>query len=54
MAKFGGFPLEFKSLGYGKLKKWNEAHGFKCPEADFDKEAKKIGLEPPKKKAPKE
>ena len=51
MAKFGGFPKEFNSLGYGKLKKWFEKHiKPNCPDADFNKEAKLIGVEAPKKK----
>jgi hypothetical protein len=51
MAKFGGFPIEFKTMGYGKLKKWFEKNiKSKCPDLDFDKEAEKIGVKPPKKK----
>lgn len=54
MAKFGGFPKEFKSFGYGNLKKWFTKHVEpKCPDADFENEAKKIGVLPPKKKATK-
>jgi len=55
MASFGGFPKEYKSMGYGKLKKFfDDKFKEKCPDAAFDKEAAKIEVYPPKKKLQKE
>lgn len=52
--KFGGFPKAYSNLTYGKLKKiFDSKYKSNCPDADFDEECKKIGVYPPKKKAPK-